>query len=235
MVRQFFKISTYASPAGTSLAIVGPTGSGKSTLVGLIPRLHDAPPGEVFIDGQPIRNFTLAGVTSEYRLRSARDIPLLRHHPTGTSPSAVPKRRRSRFRTRPASRTSATRSLSFPKVSTPWSANAELRSLAAKSSAPQSHAQSFASPRILILDDALASVDTYTEERILNGLRQGMGSRTTVFISHRISTAPQRGPNRSVSCGPHRRARHPRRADHFRQRILHQPLREAASRRRASR
>ena len=44
-------------------------------------------------------------------------------------------------------------------------------------------------PRILILDDALASVDTYTEERILNGLRQGMGTRTTVFISHRISTA----------------------------------------------
>jgi ATP-binding cassette subfamily B protein len=44
-------------------------------------------------------------------------------------------------------------------------------------------------PRILILDDALASVDTYTEERILSGLRQGMGARTTVFISHRISTA----------------------------------------------
>src|SRR3981189_3495975 len=47
-------------PAGTSLAIVGPTGSGKSTLVGLIPRLHDAPPGTVLIDGQPIRNYTLS-------------------------------------------------------------------------------------------------------------------------------------------------------------------------------
>src|ERR1700733_5219977 len=47
-------------PAGTSLAIVGPTGSGKSTLVGLIPRLHDAAPGTVLIDKQPIRNLTLA-------------------------------------------------------------------------------------------------------------------------------------------------------------------------------
>src|SRR5437899_923859 len=47
-------------PAGTSLAIVGPTGSGKSTLVSLIPRLHDASPGTVLIDGQPIRNFTLS-------------------------------------------------------------------------------------------------------------------------------------------------------------------------------
>src|ERR1700733_5692432 len=47
-------------PAGSSLAIVGPTGSGKSTLVGLIPRLHDAYAGEVLIDHQPIRHFTLA-------------------------------------------------------------------------------------------------------------------------------------------------------------------------------
>src|SRR6202041_369057 len=44
-------------------------------------------------------------------------------------------------------------------------------------------------PRILILDDALASVDTYTEEQILSGLKQGMQGRTTLFISHRISTA----------------------------------------------
>ena len=46
-------------PAGTSLAIVGPTGSGKSTLVSLIPRLYDAAPGSVLIDGHPIREFPL--------------------------------------------------------------------------------------------------------------------------------------------------------------------------------
>jgi ATP-binding cassette subfamily B protein len=44
-------------------------------------------------------------------------------------------------------------------------------------------------PKILVLDDALASVDTYTEERILSGLREVMQGRTTVFISHRVSTA----------------------------------------------
>ena len=46
-------------PAGTSLAIVGPTGSGKSTLVSLIPRIYDAAPGSVLIDGRPIREFPL--------------------------------------------------------------------------------------------------------------------------------------------------------------------------------
>ena len=43
-------------------------------------------------------------------------------------------------------------------------------------------------PRILVLDDALASVDTYTEEKILNHLREVMQGRTTIFISHRVST-----------------------------------------------
>src|SRR5580698_3683381 len=49
-------------PAGSSLAIVGPTGSGKSTLVGLIPRLHDAAPDTVLIDQQPIRHFPLEDI-----------------------------------------------------------------------------------------------------------------------------------------------------------------------------
>jgi ATP-binding cassette subfamily B protein len=49
-------------PAGSSLAIVGPTGSGKTTLVNLIPRIHDAEPGTVLIDGRPVREFTLASL-----------------------------------------------------------------------------------------------------------------------------------------------------------------------------
>ena len=51
-------------PAGTSLAIVGPTGSGKSTLVSLIPRIYDADPGTVLIDGRPIREYPLATLRS---------------------------------------------------------------------------------------------------------------------------------------------------------------------------
>src|SRR5205085_5334166 len=49
-------------PAGSSLAIVGPTGSGKTTLVNLIPRIYDANPGTVLIDGRPVREFTLASL-----------------------------------------------------------------------------------------------------------------------------------------------------------------------------
>ena len=64
-------------PAGSSLAIVGPTGSGKSTLVGLIPRLHDAQPGTVLIDGQAHSPLHAIRPSPRHRLRTARDIPLL--------------------------------------------------------------------------------------------------------------------------------------------------------------
>ncbi len=88
-------------------------------------------------------------------------------------------------------------------------------------------------PRILILDDALASVDTYTEERILSGLGEGMEGRTTVFISHRISTARNADQiavlvnGRIAELGTHDELLDP-------QRLLHQPLRKAAPRRRDS-
>ena len=67
-------------PAGTSLAIVGPTGSGKSTLVSLIPRIYDAAPGSILIDGRPIREFPLEAAAPEHRLRPAGDIPVQRHN-----------------------------------------------------------------------------------------------------------------------------------------------------------
>ena len=65
----------------SSLAIVGPTGSGKSTLVTLIPRIYDAAPGMVLIDGRPIREFPLAVSAAQHRLRSPGNVPVQRHHP----------------------------------------------------------------------------------------------------------------------------------------------------------
>ena len=62
-------------PAGSSLAIVGPTGSGKTTLVNLIARVYDAPPGTVLIDGRPIRDYPLS-LAAEHRLRAPGNIPL---------------------------------------------------------------------------------------------------------------------------------------------------------------
>ncbi len=175
-------------PAGSSLAIVGPTGSGKSTLVSLIPRLHDAPAGEVLIDGQPIRSFTLdhlrqaiGFVPQETFLFSstiAENIALGVAHSTAQQ-------------VEDAARTAhiATEILDFPRG---FETVVGERGVTLSGGQKQRTAIARAllrNPRILILDDALASVDTYTEEQILSGLRREMVGRTTILISHRISTA----------------------------------------------
>jgi ATP-binding cassette, subfamily B, multidrug efflux pump len=175
-------------PAGTSLAIVGPTGSGKSTLVGLIPRLHDAPPGEVLIDGQPIRKFALAKLRKSIGFVPQETFlfsDTIRHNISFGRPEA------SQEQVQDAASIAhiGKEILEFPKG---FDTMVGERGITLSGGQKQRTAIARAvirEPRILILDDALASVDTYTEERILNGLRQGMGSRTTVFISHRISTA----------------------------------------------
>ncbi len=175
-------------PAGTSLAIVGPTGSGKSTLVSLIPRLHDASPGSVLIDGQPIRHFTL----DELR----KSIGFV---PQETFLFSETIRKNIAFGRPDATMQEVEEAASIAHISTeilefPKGFETMVGERGVTLSGGQKQRTSIAravirDPRILILDDALASVDTYTEERILSGLRQGMGARTTVFISHRISTA----------------------------------------------
>ncbi|MDQ2834673.1 MAG: ABC transporter ATP-binding protein/permease [Acidobacteriota bacterium] len=175
-------------PAGSSLAIVGPTGSGKSTLVGLIPRLHDASVGEVLIDGKPIRDFELA----ELR-RSIGFVPqetflfsdTIRQNIAFGKPDAFAQQVTDAATTAHI----ATEIQEFPRS---FETLVGERGVTLSGGQKQRTAIARAvirDPKILILDDALASVDTYTEERILRGLREGMGARTTVFISHRISTA----------------------------------------------
>ena len=68
-------------------------------------------------------------------------------------------------------------------------------------------------PRILVLDDALSAVDTYTEEEILSRLRGVMRGRTSIIVSHRISTVRDADRIFVLDARPHRRARHARRAD----------------------
>jgi len=175
-------------PAGTSLAIVGPTGSGKSTLVSLIPRLHDAPPGTVLIDGQPIRNFTLATVRKSIGFVPQETFlfsETIRQNIAFGRPDA------SAEQVEEAATIAhiCNEILEFPKG---FDTEVGERGLTLSGGQKQRTAIARAiirDPKILILDDALASVDTYTEERILSGLKRNMEGRTTVFISHRISTA----------------------------------------------
>src|ERR1700733_6661143 len=174
-------------PAGTSLAIVGPTGSGKSTLVGLMARLYDADPGTVLIDDRPVRAYPLATLranigfvpqetflfSESIRENIAFGAPQASTEDVLAAAEAAHIRRE--FEEFPHGLDTAVgeRGLTL-------SGGQKQRTAIARAVVRD--------PAILVLDDALASVDTYTEETILRQLREVMRDRTTIFISHRIST-----------------------------------------------
>ncbi len=174
-------------PAGSSLAIVGPTGSGKTTLVSLIPRIYDAEPGTVWIDGRPVR---------EYPLES------LRHQigfvPQETFLFSETVRENIAFGRADASDEEVRSAAEAANIATDIEEFPERyqtmvgeRGITLSGGQKQRTAIARAiirNPRILILDDALSSVDTHTEDKILNHLREIMQDRTTIFISHRVST-----------------------------------------------
>ena len=174
-------------PAGTSLALVGPTGSGKSTLVGLIARLYDAAPGMVLVDDRPVRDYPLATLranigfvpqetflfSESIRENIALGAPQASTEDVLAAAEAAHIRRE--FEEFPHGMDTAVgeRGLTL-------SGGQKQRTAIARAVVRD--------PAILVLDDALASVDTYTEETILRQLREVMVDRTTIFISHRIST-----------------------------------------------
>ncbi|HET8635389.1 MAG TPA: ABC transporter ATP-binding protein, partial [Acidobacteriaceae bacterium] len=174
-------------PAGTSLALVGLTGAGKTTLVSLIPRLYDAPPGTVLIDGRPVREYPLA------QLRAA-----IGFVPQETFLFSETIRENIMFGKPDASledmldaAQAAHIRAEFEEFPHGFETRVGERGLTLSGGQKQRSSIARAlvtNPRILILDDALASVDTYTEERILEELRKRMEGRTTILISHRVST-----------------------------------------------
>ena len=174
-------------PVGSSMAIVGPTGSGKSTLVDLIPRIYDAEPGMVLIDGHPIREFSLASlrknigfVPQETFLFSDR---IRENIALGVDSSTDEE-----IHDAADAANIAADIEGFPER---YQTMVGERGITLSGGQKQRTAIARAlirNPRILILDDALSSVDTHTEDKILNHLREVMQGRTTIFISHRVST-----------------------------------------------
>jgi ATP-binding cassette subfamily B protein len=174
-------------PAGTSLAIVGPTGSGKSTLVSLIPRIYDASRGSVLIDGRPVREYPLALLR-----RNIGFVPqetflfgdtIRGNIALGAEHATLEEVRRGAQAAGIAADIEA-----FPGG---YDTVVGERGITLSGGQKQRTAIARAlvrEPRILILDDALSSVDTQTEDHILNHLREIMRGRTTIFISHRVST-----------------------------------------------
>jgi ATP-binding cassette subfamily B multidrug efflux pump len=188
-------------PAGSSLAIVGPTGSGKTTLVNLIPRIQDATPGSVLIDGRPIRDYAIADLrrnigfvpqetflfSDSIRENIAFGVP----EATGvqiTGGQITGVQIDDQIKSAAEAANIAADIESFPDG---YNTTVGERGITLSGGQKQRTAIARAllrSPRILVLDDALSSVDTHTEDKILNHLRDLMRGRTTIFISHRVST-----------------------------------------------
>jgi len=174
-------------PAGSSLAIVGPTGSGKTTMVSLVPRIYEAAPGSVWIDGKPVREYPLESLRRQIGFVPQETFlfsETVRENIAFGKEDATDEEVRSAA----AAANIATDIEEFPEQ---YQTLVGERGITLSGGQKQRTAIARAiirNPRILILDDALSSVDTHTEDKILNHLREIMQDRTTIFISHRVST-----------------------------------------------
>jgi ATP-binding cassette, subfamily B, multidrug efflux pump len=173
--------------AGQTVAFVGRTGSGKSTLMNLIPRLIEAPRGTVFVDGTDVRDYTLA------QLRAA-----IGYVPQETFLFSDTLAENIAFGVEKSERADVEWAAEIAGLSDdvrdfPEGFDTLVGERGITLSGGQKQRTAIAravmrQPRILILDDALSSVDTYTEEKILAQLRGVMRERTSLIVSHRIST-----------------------------------------------
>jgi|CZKS01.1.fsa_nt_gi ATP-binding cassette subfamily B protein len=178
--------------AGETVAIVGHTGSGKSTLVSLIPRLIDPTRGRVLLDGVDLRELDqewvrrqIGFVPQETFLFSATLADNIAWGVEGATEAGI-------------SRAADLAGLSPDIASFPAGFQTMIGERGLTLSGGQKQRVAIArailrDPRILILDDALSSVDTLTEESILTGLAGMMRGRTTILISHRVSTVQNAG------------------------------------------
>jgi ATP-binding cassette, subfamily B, multidrug efflux pump len=174
-------------PAGATVAIVGHTGSGKSTLVSLIPRLMDPTRGAVHLDGMDLRDLDpewlrhqIGFVPQETFLFSATLAENIAWGVDSATDDDI-------------ARAAELAGLAPDIASFPLGYGAIIGERGITLSGGQKQRVAIArailrDPKILILDDALASVDTLTEERILHSLEDVMRGRTTILISHRVST-----------------------------------------------
>jgi len=180
---------SFTVAAGTTTAIVGNTGSGKSTLLHLLARLRNPPPGTIFIDGVDVRQIPLTVlrhavgfVPQEPFLFSAS---IAENVALGASASQATAER--------VAYAAGVARLDKDVNDFPAGFDTVVGERGITLSGGQKQRTAIAravivDPRILILDDALSAVDTYTEEEILHRLAEVMRQRTSIIVSHRIST-----------------------------------------------
>jgi ATP-binding cassette subfamily B protein len=196
--------------AGQTVAIVGPTGSGKSTLISVLARLHDPPPGTVFVDGVDVRQIPLAtlrgaiGVVPQEPFLFSDTIAdnvafgldanawALRL-PSGQAGESIGKLPEAEGRRPKIEAAAAVARLDKDLADFPHGYDTVVGERGITLSGGQKQRTALAraivvDPKVLILDDALSAVDTYTEEEILTRLKDVMRQRTSIIVSHRIST-----------------------------------------------
>ena len=187
---------------GETVALVGPTGSGKSTLIGLLARLHDPPPGAVFLDGHDVRSLPLAVLrgaiglvpqepflfsdTLANNIAFGLDVLAEERRQAGHIPEAAE-------RTRRVVEAAAVATLDKDVADFPGGYETVVGERGITLSGGQKQRTAIAravavDPAVLVLDDALSAVDTQTEEELLARLRGVMRQRTSLIVSHRIST-----------------------------------------------
>jgi ATP-binding cassette subfamily B multidrug efflux pump len=174
-------------PSGTVIAIVGPTGSGKSTLAALIARLWEAPRGALLVDGRPIEDWPLDDLRRAIGF-VPQDTFLFSETLAENIALGVPGAPLDRIMEAAEIAGLAGDVADFPKK---YETMVGERGITLSGGQKQRTALARAiarDPKILILDDAFASVDSETEERILERLETVMRRRTTILISHRVST-----------------------------------------------
>ena len=186
---------------GQAVAFVGGTGSGKSTLITLLPRLHEPPPGTVFIGGVDIREIPLANLRGA--IGFVPQEPFLFSATIGENVAFGASDPEQGHRSTPTD-TDKEGDLSVAAAAAVARLDKDVetfprgfetmvgeRGITLSGGQKQRTALARAvavDPKILILDDSLSAVDTYTEEEILSRLRAVMRQRTSIIVSHRIST-----------------------------------------------
>ncbi len=185
---QALKDVSFSIPAGQSLAIIGTTGSGKSTIANLLTRMYDASEGKILIDNHDIRSFDISLLRKQIGY-VPQDVFLFSDtiaHNIGFGLDHIPQE----VVEKAAKDADVYQNiLDFPKG---FETKLGERGITLSGGQKQrvSIARAIAkNPKILLLDDCLSAVDTKTENVILNALKNIMEDRTSIIISHRVSSA----------------------------------------------
>jgi ATP-binding cassette, subfamily B, multidrug efflux pump len=190
--REVVKEASFRIPAGSTVALVGPTGAGKSTVIALLARLYDPTAGEVLLDGVPLRELSLdtvrnaIGVVPQDAFLFSETIAeniALGIEPTEGEEADVMA---------PVRAAASIAQLDEAIAGFPHGFETRLGERGVNLSGGQRQRTTLAraiarDPGILILDDSLSAVDTQTERRILKGLRDVLSDRTALIVSHRVT------------------------------------------------